>query len=176
MVCVLACGLASVAPAVAAAPQATSSMLDRPMNFVVAKGEPNACGPNCSEWIAAEGTIDADAPKRLRDLLTSLTERKLPIFFDSPGGIGGAGIEEIGRLLRERKMTAGVSRTVEAELHNVAGCSSACVYALIGADARHVPPGARIGVHTSKITRSDFDGRYRARSNAYVARYLKEME
>jgi hypothetical protein len=174
MVAALACSLVGVAPAVAAPQAPETSKPDQPMIFFVAKGEPNACGPGCSEWIAAEGPIDVDAPKRLRDVLSSLAERKLPIFFDSLGGIGGAGIE-IGRLLRERKMTAGVSRTVEGELHSVARCSSACVYALIGAAARHVPPGARIGVHTSKITRSDFDGRYRAMSNAYIARYLKEM-
>ena len=29
-----------------------------PMIFFVAKGEPNACGPGCSEWIAAEGMFD----------------------------------------------------------------------------------------------------------------------
>jgi hypothetical protein len=178
MAAVLVCGLASAAASAAAEPAMpapkTSSILDQPMNFFVAKGEPNACGAGCSEWIAAEGTIDVDAPKRLRHLLTSLAERKLPIFFDSPGGIRGAGIE-IGRLLRERKMTAGVSRTVEGELHNVAVCASACVYALIGAEVRHVPPGARIGVHTGKMAVDDFDGRYRAISNAYIARYLKEM-
>jgi hypothetical protein len=198
MVVALACGLASAAVPAAAAPQApaTPSTLDQPMNFFVATGEPNACGAGCSEWIAAEGTIDADAPKRLRDLLTSLAERKLPIFFDSRGGLRSPAIE-IGRLLRQRKTTAGVSRTVpagcaaasedqcralmqsgealEAELNNVAVCASACVWALIGAQLRHVPPGARIGVHTSKVPADDFDGRYRARSNAQIVRYLREM-
>ena len=32
-----------------------------------------------------------------------------------------------------------------------AGCNSSCVYALIGATVRHVPPGARVGIHTSKV-------------------------
>jgi hypothetical protein len=44
MAAVLACGLASAAVPAAAAPQ-TSSILDQPMIFFVAKGEPNACGP-----------------------------------------------------------------------------------------------------------------------------------
>ena len=48
---------------------------------------------------------------------------------------------------------------LEAELHNLAVCASACAYALIGAQLRHVPPGARIGVHTGKIAQDDFDGR-----------------
>jgi hypothetical protein len=147
----LACGLASATVPAAAAPQAsdTSLVQRQPMIFFVAKGEPNACGPGCSEWIAAEGAIDSDAPKRLRTFLTSLADRKLPIFFHSPGGLRPAALE-IGRLLRGREMTAGVSRTIETELHNIARCHSACVYALIGAKVRQVPPGARIGVHTGK--------------------------
>jgi hypothetical protein len=73
----LACGLASAAVPSAAAPQASDTSLIRsqPMFFSVAKGEPNACGPGCSEWIAAEGAIDSDAPKRLRTFLTSLADR-----------------------------------------------------------------------------------------------------
>jgi hypothetical protein len=65
---------------------------------------------------------------------------------------------------------------LEAELDNLAICTSACVYALIGAEVRHVPPGARIGVHTGKIPGDDFDGRYRAMSNARIVRYLREMD
>lgn len=198
---VLACGLASAAPAAAApaaGPQApeTLAILKRPLIFFVAKGEPNACGPGCNEWIAADGMFDAGAPRRLRALLVRLEGRKLPIFFHSPGGLTSSALE-IGRLLRQRKMTAGVSRTVpagcvaaseekcrelmqtgealEAELRNFALCASGCVYALIGAQLRHVPPGARIGVHTGKIAGKDVDGRYRAMSNARTARYLQEM-
>jgi len=144
------------------------------MIFFVAKGEPNACGPGCSEWIAAEGAIDSDAPKRLRTFLTSLADRKLPIFFHSPGGLRPAALE-IGRLLRGREMTAGVSRTIGTELHNIARCHSACVYALIGAKVRQVPPGARIGVHNGKSNGFDFEGRYRAISNELVRRYLRDM-
>jgi len=198
MAAVLACGLASAVVPAAAAPQApaTPSTLGQPMVFFVAKGEPDACGAGCGEWIAAEGEIDADTPQRLRALLVRLEDRRLPIFFHSPGGQRSAALE-IGRLLRQRKMTAGVSRTVpagcvtaskencralmqsgealEAELRNLAVCASACAYALIGAQLRHVPPGARIGVHTGKIAQDDFDGRYRAMSNARTVRYLREM-
>lgn len=172
----LACGLASATVPAAAAPQAsdTSLVQRQPMIFFVAKGEPNACGPGCSEWIAAEGAIDSDAPKRLRTFLTSLADRKLPIFFHSPGGLRPAALE-IGRLLRGREMTAGVSRTIGTELHNIARCHSACVYALIGAKVRQVPPGARIGVHTGKSNGFDFEGRYRAISNELVRRYLRDM-
>jgi hypothetical protein len=198
MAAVLACGLASAAVPAAAAPQApeTLAIQKNPMIFFVAKGEPNACGPGCGEWIAADGMFDAGAPRRLRALLVRLEDRKLPIFLHSPGGLTSSALE-IGRLLRKRKMTAGVSRTVpagcaaaseescralmqsgealEAELRNLALCASACVYALIGAQVRHVPPGARIGVHTGKIAGGDADGRHRAMSNARTVGYLREM-
>jgi hypothetical protein len=51
MVVALACGLASAAVPAAAAPKAPEilSIQQEPMIFFVAKGEPNACGPCCSE-------------------------------------------------------------------------------------------------------------------------------
>jgi len=52
------------------------------MIFFVAKGEPNACGPGCNEWIAAEGDFDGPAvEQRFRQILGSLKGRDLPIFF-----------------------------------------------------------------------------------------------
>lgn len=150
-----------------------------PIVFYVARGEPNACGPDCREWIAAEGTINQDAPQRLRALLTRLGRRKLPIFFHSPGGSVGAGIA-IGRLMRERRMVAGVGRTIPrgcdpikqqeaacdslkrggkellAELRTTRTlCNSSCVYSLIGAAVREVGAGARIGVHEIALGRPD---------------------
>src|SRR5712692_1862593 len=133
-----------------------------PIVFYIAKGEPNACGSGCREWIAAEGTIDRDAFQRLRSLLNRLGQRKLPIYFHSPGGSVDAGIA-IGRLMRERRMTTGVGRTVPlgcdptkvqeaacdslkragreltAELRSARTlCNSSCVYALIGGAVREV--------------------------------------
>lgn len=174
-----------------------SATIKDPMVFYLAKGEGDACGAGCSESIAAEGTFDLDALRRLRALLTRMGERNLPIFFHSPGGFRSPAVG-IGRLLRERGMTAGVARTIAAscvgasddtcralkqsgealaaELQDVAGCSSACVFALIGAKSRQVPAGARLGVHQGKAAQPDFDGRSRAKSNAQVGRYLREME
>jgi hypothetical protein len=144
-----------------------------PLLFYLAKGEPNACGAGCSEWIAAEGQFDSGAAERFRNFLKQLSGRTLPIYFYSPGGLTDNGLA-IGRMLRERGMTAGVARTIPegcigksaATCHALkrsgatlvarwrginAGCNSSCVYALIGAKVRHVPPGARVGIHTSKV-------------------------
>src|SRR5262245_37245502 len=74
--------------------------LGQPMIFYLAKGEDDACGPGCGEWIAAEGQIQADTAQHLRTFLNRLGKRKLPIFFHSPGG-NGTTSTVMGRLLRE---------------------------------------------------------------------------
>src|SRR5262245_929797 len=117
MAAVLACGLASAAAAAAPdsvrpkVPVTTLPSHWQPMLFFVAKGAAGACGAGCSEWIAAEGNIDDDAPERLRDFLVPLNGRDLPIFFNSGGGYMGKA-RELGRILREHRISAGVGRTI----------------------------------------------------------------
>src|SRR5262245_17950860 len=196
----------------AAAPQTKSTpaeiaaaMAKDPMLFYLAKGEADACGPGCSEWIAAEGHIDMGAPYRLRTLLAGLGKRKLPIFFHSPGGLSAQGME-IGRLLRQREMTTGVAMTVPAgcaaaseescralkrsgkplaaDLSSLGTCNSACVTALIGGKVRHVPPGARVGVHSAKpiqlqsngVVKAVLQGKVSPQSVAQMRRYHQEMQ
>jgi hypothetical protein len=140
--------------------------------FYVAKGDANACGRGCDEWIAADGKIDIGAPQRLRRLLTKLANRRLPIFFQSPGGTVNGSLE-LGRLIRGQKLAAGVARTIphgcdrdnlyaktcEALKHSgmqlksefdteTTMCNSGCVYALIGGTTRLVPPWGGLGVHS----------------------------
>src|SRR5215471_17446893 len=144
-----------------------------PMIFVVATGEPNACGRGCTEWIAGEGRFDEGAAQRFREFLAVLAKRDLPIFFNSDGGLVREAVQ-IGSILRENRMTAGVARTVAEGCHlgfplddacrrlmqskrehkarlyfGGARCGSACVYALIGASTRHVDPGATLRIHSS---------------------------
>lgn len=152
------------------------------MAFFIARGEPNACGPGCSEWIAADGSIDRKAAERLEALLQKAGQRKLPVYFHSAGG-STAGAVRIGLLMRQRGMTAGVARTIPhgcnpvqerdsacdaikragreltAELRTVRTlCASGCVYALIGAKSREVTAGARIGVHAMVLGEFDNEG------------------
>src|SRR5262245_63707864 len=96
-----------------------------PIVCYVAKGEPNACGSGCSEWIAAEGTIDENAHRRLHGLLNRLGQRTLPIYFHSPGGSLEAAMA-IGRMMRERAMTAGVGRTIPRGCDPLQEHESAC--------------------------------------------------
>ena len=153
-------------------------MKRQPMMFFVAKGGPNACGPSCSEWIAAEGMFDPDAAQRFRDFLGSLGGRDLPVFLNSIGGIAGQGIA-LGAMLREHRMTVGVGRTIPEGCRQAAAsddacrrvvqgkrehrarlategarCISACVYALVGGSVRQVARDAQIGIHSVRLPRS----------------------
>jgi hypothetical protein len=149
-----------------------AKLRSEPMIFVVATGEPNACGRGCTEWIAGEGRFDEGAAQRLREFLAILPKRDLPIFFNSDGGLVREAVQ-IGLILRENRMTAGVARTVPEGCHlgfplddacrrlmqskrehkarlyfGGARCASACVYAIIGASTRHVDPGATLRIHS----------------------------
>jgi len=175
-----------------------------PLRFFLARGD-NACGPGCSAWIAAEGYFDLGSAQRLQAFVRRLGGRKVPIYFHSPGGIQAQALA-IGRMLRARGMTAGVGRTVPvecamsgaacrgasrsggalaAELRTAeATCSSACVYALVGAAVRQVGAGARLGVHASKLVRIYRDGRVRAaaqddlspREQAHITSFNAELK
>jgi hypothetical protein len=142
-----------------------------PMVFYHAHGSNDACGPGCSEWIAAEGKIDLGSPAGLLRLLVQLKGARLPIFFHSPGGRVTISME-LGRLIRARQLTVSVSHTIplgctpgstgenscdakiragqriEADLDPfTAMCNSACVYAMMGGAVRLIPPGVALGVH-----------------------------
>ena len=173
-----------------------------PLLLYVAKGAPGACGEGCSEWIAAEGQFDSGSFERLRMFLKRMPGRQLPIYFYSPGGLTDNAIA-IGRLLREREMTAGVAKTVPEACEGKStdacralkrtgqtlaarwrsvdgGCNSSCVYALIGAKTRDVPPGASVGIHSSKVPYIGESARAAARArlasfNLELRRYIREM-
>jgi hypothetical protein len=167
------------------------------------------CGAGCDEWIAAEGGFDIGSAQRLRTFMNQFSGPIPPIYFQSPGGIQEEAIA-IGRLMRERGVTAGVGRTLPfgcapgkqgedrcltlkrsglplaGELRSTgASCSSACVYALLGARVRLVPPDARLGVHASRRVRVYPDGRVTrlpgddqtqlAQATSELKRYVEEM-
>jgi hypothetical protein len=148
--------------------------IDRlPMAFFVAKGATNSCGRGCNEWISAVGVFDDGTTQRFRDFIARLNGRNLPIFFHSPGGSVKAAIE-VGYMLRDRRMSAGIGRaetkcrvfdkqaacqnlikageSIDAKLNtDDAQCHSACVYAFVGASSRLVAAKALLGVHSGRL-------------------------
>src|SRR5262245_14687548 len=163
-----------------------------PLIFVMATGQPNACGHGCTEWIAGQGRFDQGAAQRFREFLAALGKRDLPIFFNSDGGLLSEATQ-IGLILRENRMTAGVARTVpegcqlsfplddacrrlmqskrehKARLYfGGARCGSACVYAIVGASTRHVDPGATLRIHSAVGPEID-------KAENFLRRYLVGM-
>ena len=172
--------------------------------FYPARGEADACGPGCSEWIAAEGKIDAGAAQRLRRLLTKLGHRRLPIYFHSPGG-SITGAIELGRLIRDQKLEVSVAHTIPlgcdrdkplekscvAQKHSgqelESGldpayymCNSACVYAVAGGTVRLIPPGVKLGIHDvgfepEKMPPRGVLGAAKRIAHERIQQYLRDM-
>jgi hypothetical protein len=149
-----------------------SRLAKQPLTFFLARGAEDSCGPGCRDWIAADGQFDAGSAARFRVFLARTKPGDRPVFFNSNGGLQDEAIA-IGRLMRERKMRAGVALTrphlctrkpddvatcetakksgkpLEAEWTSYdSSCNSACGIALIGATERWIPPGGAIGIHS----------------------------
>jgi hypothetical protein len=149
-----------------------SRLAKQPLTFFLARGPEDSCGPGCREWIAADGQFDEGSAARFRVFLARTKVRNLPVFFNSNGGLQEEAMA-IGRIMRERRMRAGIALTrpeictrkpddravcdtakksgkpLAAEWTSYdASCNSACGIALIGAAERWIPPGGGIGIHS----------------------------
>ena len=137
------------------------------MIFYVAHGTDGACGRGCSDWIAAEGTVQWDTHKRLIAILDRLGERKLPLVINSRGTSNLNVAVSLGRILRERgidtteggtEVTACAGKAeadcfalkrpggpLEATLNTGdAECDLACVLILAGGLHRTLPSGTHV--------------------------------
>jgi hypothetical protein len=137
------------------------------MIFYVARGADGACGQGCSEWIAAEGTVQWDTHKRLIAILDRQAGRKLPVIIHAWGESNLNVATSLGRILRDSGIdtTAGTT-DVEAchgkseadcfALKRPGGpldarvrltdtlCDLACVLTLVGGVHRTLPAGTRM--------------------------------
>ena len=133
----------------------------------VARGADGACGPGCSEWIAAEGTVQWDTHKRLIAILDRQAGRKLPVIIHARGDSNLNVAASLGRILRDHGIdtTAGItdveacdgkSETECFALKRPGGpldakvtltgtrCDLACVLTLAGGVHRTLPAGTRM--------------------------------
>jgi hypothetical protein len=146
------------------------------MIFYVAHGPAGAGGPGCSDWIAAEGTVQWDSYKRLIAILDRQAGRKLPLVIHSWGESNLNVATSMGRILRDRGLDATAGAT---EVEACAGkaeadcfaakrpggpldakvslpdpaCDFACVLMLAGGVHRSLPQGARV-VLTGRVIRN----------------------
>lgn len=137
------------------------------MIFYVAHGADGACGEGCSEWIAAEGTVQWDTHKRLIAILDRQAGRKLPVIIHAWGDSNLNVAASLGRILRDHGIDTTVGTTdveacngkSEAEcfaLKRQGGpldakvtltdtrCDLACVLTLAGGVHRTLPAGTRM--------------------------------
>lgn len=138
---------------------------EQDMRFVVVRGSNPLCNPDCPEWISAEGAITSQAPQKLRQLLATLGNRRLPVVISSRGGDLSSALAA-GRLIHEKKLDVAVARTdfvgcdpakadcpaddgAHAGLSIDAGaeCDSACALMLAGGVRRFVGPQARLSLY-----------------------------
>lgn len=118
---------------------------------LVSIGNAQYCGAQCPDVITANGEITDNTPYNFLNFVhDNIGHRDLHsvILLDSPGGKVVAAME-LGRIWRRLGATAVVARPELGRRSRflAASCESACVYALIGARRRVVPPGSIVGVH-----------------------------
>ena len=137
------------------------------MIFYVARGAAGACGPGCSEWIAAEGTVQWDTHKRLIAILDRQNGRKLPVVIHSWGESNLNVSTSLGRILRGRGIDTMAGPTDVEACHGKAEaecfalkrqggpldakmtapdtpCDLACVLILAGGVHRSLPAATRV--------------------------------
>src|SRR6266436_1242038 len=137
------------------------------MIFYVAHSAAGACGQGCSDWIAAEGTVQWDTHKRLIAILDRQAGRKLPLVIHTSGESNLNVATSLGRILRDRGIdTTEAATDVEAcagkseaecfALKRPGGpldakltltdtrCDLACVLTLAGGVHRTLPAGTRM--------------------------------
>jgi hypothetical protein len=89
------------------------------MTFYLAHGPDGACGPHCSEWIAAEGVVEWDTFKRLFAFMERLGARKVPVVLNVWGESDLIVATTLGKIIRDHGLDASVGKTVAA------GCTNA---------------------------------------------------
>ncbi|MDV4153600.1 MULTISPECIES: hypothetical protein [Rhizobium] len=80
----------------------------QPMDFLLMSN--GNCQEECTQWISADGDIMPDTPARLKAMLTTLGERKLPIVLQSNGGDTDAAFV-MGRMIRAAGLETSIGRT-----------------------------------------------------------------
>ena len=137
------------------------------MIFYVAHGAPGACGQGCSDWIAAEGTVQWDTHKRLIAILDRNAGHKLPVVIHASGNSNLNVAISLGRIMHDRGVDATAGTTVVDACNGKAdaecfalkrpggpldaklnitdqSCDLGCVLMLVGGIHHSLPTGAHV--------------------------------
>ena len=122
----------------------------QPMTFKWIAAKPGACEPDCRDWISAVGIITGDTPAKFDDFTKGHDLKGQRIVLDSSGGSVLDAIA-MGRVWRSRGVFASVGTMTERDGARAIApegyCESMCVFLLLGAATREIPPQAHIRVH-----------------------------
>jgi len=144
------------------------------MIFYLAHGPDGVCGPNCSEWIAAEGVVEWDTFKRLFAFAGRLGERKLPVVLNVWGEGDLKVAMSLGKIIRDHGLDVNVGKTVvpvcagardaacialkrsgkslDAGIDIAAlDCDINCLLILAGGVHRMLPAGAKVFVGPTQV-------------------------
>ncbi len=122
----------------------------QPMTFKWVAAKPGTCKPDCRDWIAAVGIITGDTPALFDNFIKGHDLNGQRVVLDSSGGSVLDAIA-MGRTWRAGGVLASVgivterdgARTVMPDGY----CESMCVFLLLGAATREIPPQAHVRVH-----------------------------
>jgi hypothetical protein len=144
------------------------------MIFYTAQGQSGACGPDCSDWIAAEGIVEWDTFKRLFAFLDRLGERKLPVVLHNWGAGNLKVATSLGKIIRDHGLDVRAGATIVADCANVTetecfaikrigkvldakidttsvACDVNCVLVLAGGVHRTLPADAKVVIGPTHI-------------------------
>jgi hypothetical protein len=144
------------------------------MIFYAAHGGEEACGANCTDWIAAEGFIEWDTFKRLFAFLDRFGSNKRPIVINLKNGGSLKTAMSLGKIIRDRGLDVSVGPTIVAKCAHAAEpdcfalkrsgqvldasidtsaveCDLACVVVLAGGVHRTLPADARVVIGSVQI-------------------------
>ena len=117
---------------------------------LVPVGDIARCGGRCPMAIAAQGEITNSTPEEFTAFVAAnLSSDMLSVvYLDSPGGKVVSSMA-LGKVFRKLGVAAIVARPIPGNgtALEAGRCFSACVYALIGAKQRVIPPQSQVGIH-----------------------------
>ncbi|HEY0235672.1 MAG TPA: hypothetical protein VGC86_11570 [Afipia sp.] len=122
----------------------------QPMTFKWIAARPGACEPDCRDWIAAVGIITGDTPALFDNFTKGRDLKGQRVVLDSSGGSVLDAIA-MGRTWRSSGIVASVGIMTERDGARAVlpdgYCESMCVFLLLGAATREIPPQAHVRVH-----------------------------
>jgi len=130
---------------------------DSEMSFRLESLSGGKCGAKCPQVIVADGVIEERTPEAFVAFATAAASQAPlsgMILLNSPGGrvVASMRLGDVFRKLKLAVAVAGYERVGTRAGPTAGRCMSACVYAMMGAARRIVPPESQVGIHRMSTT------------------------